>query len=731
VSESISTQPLVTTAPPPHRPRWGWWVAGILGGLALLIGLALLLLDPWLKRTLEKQVARQTHGQYQLHVGELHTSLWQRAIRLRGIELTPAASVADTLPRVRLSLASLHVSGVGLMALLRKKLVPIDSVVLDSLQLNVLALAKQPPPGAAKPLHQRLPLKLPGLQIGYLGLLHAQARYGPAQQPTAQFRQGNLDAHDLLISAAGAADTQRLAYAAAWQLKLAQTQARVAGHQLSLWQLDFATARHSLVLDSLRIRPPAPGRGQPGGVRVDLSLPRFALTGLHPAALQHLHHLRADSLLIDTPRLTFRPPSQPPPAIWKLLAPYARRTDVAHARLRQGYVHVVRVKHAPIIRQLNVTGTAIRIDSAAAADMRRIFYARAWRADAGRLVTTFAAPYYTASSQHLRLNTDAKTLRFEGLALTPAYSALGMNRHKGYQVPAINIKVPSLTATGVDFAALAHKGEVRIARAVAQSPLVRIASDGRGPINPHLSKVTPDEMRQLPSLVDVRRLDIRNGNLYTRYRSPLTPVVGKLSMTRFNGSFRNLSNDPRRQSGATPLTASATAYLQDQCRMQVNVAIPLLDPQGRQRVWGSFGAGHFAILNPMTVPTRLVEFKKGDVQRIRFQLRADRKQATGTMWAEYSGLQMELLGYKQGEIKKTLLKRVISKAANVLVIRDQNPRKGGRLVSGEMTSRRELRFSMFTLWRQSIISGLFHSIGLPQQLAQKLSEQKDEAPLPK
>ena len=119
------------------------------------------------------------------------------------------------------------------------------------------------------------------------------------------------------------------------------------------------------------------------------------------------------------------------------------------------------------------------------------------------------------------------------------------------------------------------------------------------------------------------------------------------------------------------------------------------------------------------------------MQRIRFDLRADRQRTTGTMWAEYSGLQLELLGYQEEEIKKPLLKRVISKAANVVVIRDQNPRKRGELVTGEMTSTREPRFSVFSLWRQGIVSGLFHSIGVPQKLAQKLSESKDEAPLPK
>ena len=877
--------------PAPPRRRWGRW---LLAGLALVVALglgALQLLDPWLRRTLEQQVSTQTHGQYRLRIGALHTSLWQRAIRLQHLRLRPAAALADTLPRLRLDVARLNATGVGLWALLRKGTVPIDSVVVDSARLEVLALATKPPRNARKPLHQRLPLKLKGLQIDYFGLQHAQTNYLPDSPTALRFREADLSARELLIGPVGAADSQRLGYAAAWNLKLLRTRAQAAGHHIAIGQLQASTANGRVQLDSVRvqptgagqpgrarlrlalahlrltgldaaalqhqhwfradsvllqspqltftpaaqpaakgsksaaaylsrldlahlavrngyvrvagiaaapvvrdvavvgtaihfdsaatpdkqrvffakawtvalgrsqatfaahalslgslglstsagtfalrsvrIRPPAPGQGKPGGVRVALALPSMAVAGLDAASLQHQHHFRANSLVLNSPRLNFTPPVQPPPPVWKLLSKFLWRSDLAHLQVHHAEVQVGRWRHSPDVRDLNLTGRAIRIDSLAAREPRRIAYALGWQAHSGRLSAPFDPPFYRASSAHLRLDTDARTLRFENLLLKPKYSAVGMNLHKGYQAPAIIIKVPVLAAKGLDFAGLVRHGDFRLARATAQRPTVYIASDGRGPLNPNWSKISPEEMRKLPNIVDVRRLDLVNGNLYSSYRSPLTPIRGTLNINRFNGSFLNLSNDRRRQTPATPLTGRASAYLQNQCRLDARVAMYLLDPLGRHRVWGTFGPGPFAMLNAMTVPTRLVEFKKGNVQRLRFDLQGDRKQVTGTMWAEYSGLQLALLGYKQEEIKKTFLKRIVSKAANVLVIRDQNPRKRGELVTGEMTSVREPRFSVFTLWRQGLVSGLFNSVGVPQQLAQKLSQTKDQAPLPR
>ena len=876
--------------PTPRRRRWVYW---LLGAIALLVVLALVaqqLLDPWLRRTLEKQVTAQTHGQYRLRVGQLHTNLFERAVRLRGLRLRPAAAVADTLPRIRVDVAQLNITGVGLLALLRKGIVPIHSVVLDSVRVNVLALATRAAKDINKPLYERLPLKLKGLKIGSLALLHTQGSYLPDSASAAQFKQAELSARDILISPVGGTDSQRLGYARAWNLQLLRGNAHMAGHYLELGHMQLSTDDKQLQLDSIRIkptdagqprnphvdlllqrlrlaglntmalrhhrfaadslllqrpqltvtppaqaspqslkygpnylqrldlahlavrggflrvasiaeapvirgievgataihfdaatapdarriffakawnvaigqsqatlaahalslasmhlsttagtfdlrsvriRPPAPGQGKPGGVRVDLTLPSLAIAGLDAAALQHQHHFQAKVLVLNSPKLNLTPPTQPPPPVWKLLSKYLRRSDLAFLRVRHADMQIGGLRHSPEVHDLNVTGRAIRIDSLAALEPRRIAYARAWQANSGPIGAPFDPPYYRATSQHMRLDTEAKTFRFEDMALTPKYSAVGMNLHKGYQAPAINIKLEALTASGLDFAALVRRTDFRIALVTVQNPLVRIASDGRGPINPNLSKVTADNMRKLPVTVDVRRLDIKGGNLYSTYRSPLTPIPGTLSINRFNGSFYNLSNDPKRQTPATPLTGKAYTYLQNQCRLEAQVSIYTLDPLGHHRVWGTFGPAPFSMLNSMTVPTRLVKFKSGDVKQLRFDLQADRKQVVGTMWAEYSGLQMTLLSYKEDEVKKSLFSRMKSKAVNVVVIRDQNPRKGGKLVSGEMTSTREPRFSMFTLWRQGMVSGLFNSVGVPQKLAQKLSETKDEGPLPK
>ncbi len=711
-------------APPHNRQRWA---LGAAAGLALLLGVALLLLDPWLRRTLEKQVAEKTHGQYTLRIQTLKTSLWHRSLTVQQVALRHTGPVADTLPQLALTLARLDLRGVGLWALLRRQVVPIDSLGLDSVRLHFEA-ARRPVPGPERPLYQQLPLGLPGIRLQHLSVRHCRACVGPPAAPLARWQRADVLARDVLLAAPGAADTQRLAYAAGWQLQLQQAHARAGSHHFALNKLFFSTAAQRLTLDSLRVFPPAAGQGKPGALRVRLQLPRLQLAGFQAVALQHGRHFRADSVLLVRPGLTFWPPARQPPPLWKVLQPVLSRSDLAQLRIADGYLRVGGLRHNPQARAVNVCSTGLRVDSSASADFGRIAYARAWTAHTGRLTGTFDAPFYQASIEHLRANTDQKSLNLTGLHLKPAFSAAQMNRRKGYQVSQVTVRLPALAFEELNYPLLAHKSHLEIGHLTAPNPRMLVASDGRGLLSPHRSVLTPEAISRIGIELTVKKFTVRNGQVTARYRSPKSPVVGTFRVSQLTGTLHNFSNAPARVH--VPLTVQATAVVQGRSRLRTRLQAALDDPQGRHRIWGSFGPAPFTILNSMTTPTRLVRFDKGQVQRIDFDMHVNQQQVDGTMHLSYNDLKLSLLAYKNGELKQPLLTKIGSGLANALVIRDQNPRPGSRFVVGQTRSRRDLRSSALSLWRQGLVSGLLHSVGLPQPLAQKFSQGTDKAALP-
>jgi hypothetical protein len=269
-----------------------------------------------------------------------------------------------------------------------------------------------------------------------------------------------------------------------------------------------------------------------------------------------------------------------------------------------------------------------------------------------------------------------------------------------------------------------------VGRLTAESPWIGLNSDGRGPVSHRNSYITPEAMRKLHLPIEVGQLDWRNGTIAARYRGIETPIEGTLTINKFDGTLRNISNNPRSQTMAHPLTGTATAYVQGRSLLRVQLTAPLLDPQGRHHIWGSFGPAPLSILNPMLVPTKSLGFKSGQMQRIEFDLHADTRQISGQMQATYKDLKFEFYKYKQGELKKPLWAHIKTGLVNGLVIRDNNPRPSGRFVTGDMASPRELHFSVFSAWRQGLITGLLNSAGVPHKLALKLTQSQKTVPLP-
>ncbi|KUG08371.1 hypothetical protein [Solirubrum puertoriconensis] len=722
-----TTQPEVAASAPPRRPRrWLWWVGG---AVLLLVGLAALglrLLDPWLQRTLQEQVARKTNGQYELRIGALRTSLRQGSLTLRNVWVRPAGwpkhKQAAGQPALWLLLTVDHVrvGGVSLGALLKGELVAVDTVLIETVRAQVLSTPTNP--AGTKPLHEQLPKRIPGIRIGHFALRDVRAASG-LQGQRSQLRQGNLVAQDILISRGGASDSTRLGYASAFEMNATGLEAQVPGHHVRLGAARFSSRSRQLQLDSLRVVPVADKQAKPGSTKADLWLPQVRLSGLQPRLLPR-RVLQADSLRVVAMRLQLAAPATPPPPLHKMLAPYLQRVQVGHVHLGQGQLRVTRVSMMPEVRDLNIVGTNIRIDSIAAKDAQRVLYARDWQVRTGPTQLRIDAPYYRVRTEHLGLSTRGRQLRITGLLIQPNMGPEALARGKGHQASHVTFRLPELRVTGLDFGALERRKAVLMRELELRNPRLHIISNSKHPINPNLSVVTPENVGKLPFRLDVRTLRVRNFDMRFTFTGKRALRPGHFTITRLNGVGTNISNDPKRMSAARPAVLQATAYLGGKCRLQAKAWVPLLDANGTHRVEGTFGPTPFALLNPVTEPTRFARFERGQLHGLRATLLVNRREVTGTVWARYSNLKVDLLSRRGGgPDRQKLLTKVVSKASNVLVVRDDNPRsKGKPLEPGKIRSDRNLHYGVFSVWLQGMNSGLLNSVGVPSKMAEEISE---------
>ena len=341
------------------RRHWGRWLLGLLAVLVVTVWAAItFLLDPWLQRTLQEKVHTASQGRYQLRIGSLRTSLLRRRAEVRRAHLHTVAAGPDSarLPRLELALGRVRVEDVGLWALLRGQEVPIGSIRLDSVAVH---LARLPQGQDSRPLYAKFPGK--GLRVAYLTVRHLTGRFGPPARPTARVAEADLTARDLRLSAAGAADSARVGYAASVAGRARGLLAQVPDHSLSLRGLRFATKARQLVLDSVAVHPAqAISARRSPTVRVSLALPQLVLRGLDAAALSR-RRFRADTLGFRAPRLALTLPATPPPAFHELLAPYLRECRLGALVATDGSLRVAGTELAPAVARVFLTGTGLSV----------------------------------------------------------------------------------------------------------------------------------------------------------------------------------------------------------------------------------------------------------------------------------------------------------------------------------------------------------------------------------
>jgi hypothetical protein len=403
------------------------------------------------------------------------------------------------------------------------------------------------------------------------------------------------------------------------------------------------------------------------------------------------------------------------------LAPYLSRFQLAHVVVAHGEMHVTGIEQEPVLHDIALSGHQLRVDAVGAHDPARILYAQAWEARTGRGALRLDGPYYRMAYQSLRLATRPGLLELTTIALSPTMSPAALNRSKHHQAPHLTVGLPYLRVLGFDYAALAQDGALVARQTEIRRPRIKVAGDGRFPLNPNHSTVTPDAIGRLPFRVDVRRLLITDCHMFFTYLAPSSGRVGTMSFNRVQGTLTNFTNDPRRMNAAHPAVVRASGWLQNQCRIKASFWLSLLDPRGTHRMEGTFGPATITMLNPMTQPCRLVGFKRGYLQDATIRMQASRTLISGVMQARYRDLQLTFLAKKGGEDHKNVFSNVKSKLVNAVVIRDHNPRRG-ELKPGIVHSRRDLRLSVFSLWRQGVVCGMLNSIGVPEKMAQTFSE---------
>jgi hypothetical protein len=202
------------------------WVAGILGSLVLLIGIAALYLGakwkPLVTEKLTEAVHNGSQGLYILKFKDIHLNLITGSATLDSIYLSPDTTIFQELRKKNLApanlyelkLAKLQINRVGMLTAYFKKKVDLRSIILDHPSINVLHFNVPKKPDTVKKektLYEQISKTLRSIHVNSFRIVDADLDYMNGETGKALNSVKHLDilVDDFLVDSLSQYDTTR------------------------------------------------------------------------------------------------------------------------------------------------------------------------------------------------------------------------------------------------------------------------------------------------------------------------------------------------------------------------------------------------------------------------------------------------------------------------------------------------------------------------------------------
>ncbi|MEI6947595.1 hypothetical protein V9K67_10410 [Paraflavisolibacter sp. H34] len=503
-----------------------------------------------------------------------------------------------------------------------------------------------------------------------------------------------------------------------YRLSLDDLQVDVAGQSVTL--VNVSLQPDSAVLARLEERQEAPDDV------VALRLRSFRVDGLGLSDLLTRKTIDLDTLRLLQPELTVYHRKQPYNSsrkdsltLQQRLAKHLERFSVKKIIVQEGSIvhqHLARGQ-ASRFTGLDIRLTDLLIDSTTRDAKDRFLFAK----DASLSFRNYSMPVggklYRLTLGAVRLDAARRQLTVRDLSFTPRYSkerfarAAGGHRKERYRVTVSRLRLQQ-----VDWQRLLREDGLSAAAVTISRPRVAIYLDRTLPPSPSRKAVFPHQLlMQLPFPVEVPRVEVENGEVVYEERSPQSGQTASIRFDRIRGQVRPLSNRPKgRKRGAIVCTAGAR--VQGVTPLEARFRFDLSrHRQGAFSVAFDLGAFDGALVNSFAEPLGLMSVKSGRARRLEARLDGNNRQASGKVLLLYDDLHISALKKgEEGELKK---KRLFSKLANVLVIKDHNPSGDDPPRAPECVYQKEPGDSFFNLIWKTVLTGMLKTIGAPEKLA--------------
>ncbi len=311
------------------------------------------------------------------------------------------------------------------------------------------------------------------------------------------------------------------------------------------------------------------------------------------------------------------------------------------------------------------------------------------------------------------LQTDNQQFNIGGFFFRHLYPPAQLNRLKGFRAGKVDLEAKAVAVTKLDVERLILERELYIEKLVVGDAQMSLQKNHDiQTLNPQVKRMPWAFLKDLPLPLAIDTVTIQNGRFDLKIDQAEMGKSAHLFFDAIQGELRNITNIPARIDTNAEMIANASAQFMGKGHFRLAHRFQLGATGQPFSAYGELGSMKFAELNPFIAGLTLLEFSKGRIQRLRFDMIGDAQTATGSLDFEYSGLKISKLNAYEAYSGDRQSRGLVAFAAN-LVLPKNHHMEQQRYRSGKIDVRRSPHRDIFYFTLQGVMAGVRDNLNLP------------------
>lgn len=461
-----------------------------------------------------------------------------------------------------------------------------------------------------------------------------------------------------------------------------------------------------------------------------VSLKKLVVKHFHPLTLYREKKLQIEEVIFDKPEVTMvnqqfafnegrapRPIKSPYDIISKNLKEFSiksiRFKDVSFKYINKNVPNAIPFD----IDDLNITLTDLLVDSTSADDPKRFYLLKDIVINLNDYVFRTPDKMYDIKLDKLDFRATTGKLRIKSFALAPLHDEMKFGKVAGYARERFDIGMRDIMLNGIDLPLYISKQELWAKEMAISNGYISVFNQNGIKSKPQESKIGkfPHQLLQLlKAPILVQKIQLKDININYAVYNSASNQRGRISFENTSGIIKNATNLDKIKAINPIMEVNLNTYLFGQGKLDVNFKFNLKAKDGEFAYSGVLHNFNARVLNQITKPLGLVRINRGNVDKLKFDFKANDLGAKGTVAFSYYDLSVALM--KNDPTKDHLVTRgFLSFLANALIIKSENPGADGKLTPVDVNYSRPANTSFFNLIWRSLFTGIKYSIGITEE----------------